>query len=1339
MKSLGRLPLNVKLALTSLVPLLALIYFFSIVHADKKTQITYTKNFQKRLQVTVAIFNAVSDLEQERRFALQYYYKITSLPLLQDQQAASDLSLEHIKALSKNNWTTNLNYGLGLKDWRARIEPGQISPELVVENYQVIIDRLRIHSYIQSDNPSILEHTSDSLQAAFILSDMISKLAIMRLDIYISKLNPSRASTTELENFSARFNLYQSFEKELIELDNRDISTQYQAIKKGDLSKVTSYLSRVAKLGTQYRVDPEEWWNTSANALDTLKNFHTNLMLKIQQEVDNLALRQNTNLQRLTIYLILLILIVLLTLIWVSSSLVRQVRALQSVAHEIAQGETNIEVPRFPKDALGHLARSFIRIDRNNKKIVSAAKAIGNKDFSTPITLRGKNDELGSSIVQMRDALQTYEEKNAEEIWVRSGVTQINEVLLRKRKLQEMCKSVLENLTQYILGDIGTFYLLNGGNKLELACTYAIYDSKLVPKIIQMGESRIAKATAGKIPVLYNEVPEDYLTVGSSLGRKKASHLLILPLVQNEQIQGVIEIAGLQGFPSAVLDLVQAVSYNIATSIQSIKSRERLQELFEETQAQSEELQTQHRELENLNTQLEGQTQKLLASEEELKVQQEELLQSNQELEERSNLLEDKNQIIVERNLEIQKKAEELALSTRYKSEFLANMSHELRTPLNSILLLSRLLSENHENKLSQEEVEYAEVIQSSGQGLLTLIDEILDLSKIEAGKMTLELKKESIHAIVSGIKALFEPMGKEKGLEMRWIIDDHVPEKIKTDRLRLEQILKNLLSNALKFTTAGSIELRVIAPSKDRVLFQVKDSGIGIATDKQEYIFEAFQQADGSTRRKFGGTGLGLSISKELSKLLNGELTLESKLNHGSTFTLMLPVSFPKDQHTSPDKEDKVKPQPMIVKNVPSTKEKREKRFLAKQIPGDVEDDRATFQEGDQIILIIEDDTAFARSLLKFANSKGYKAIIAVRGDQALDLAIQYQPIAILLDLQLPVKDGWQVMEELKGNSDTRHIPVHMMSSYEIKKESLKKGAIDFINKPVSFEQMDGIFKTIEHALTRGKHQVLIVEENIKHAQALAYYLESFGVKAEIKKNIGDSVQALSGETIDCVILDMGIPDAATYQTLETIKENPGLEHLPIIIFTGKNLSKLEEQKIKQYADSIVVKTAHSYERILDEVALFLHLIEQNKAPRRDTHPPLLGSAFNEVLTGKKVLIADDDMRNIFSITKVLENYQMEVIAANDGKEVLDYLEANPNSIDIILMDMMMPTMDGYETTSKIRKDTRLHQMPILAVTAKAMQGDREKCMQAGASDYISKPIDMDQLISLLRVWLYN
>ena len=934
---------------------------------------------------------------------------------------------------------------------------------------------------------------------------------------------------------------------------------------------------------------------------------------------------------------------------------------------------------------------------------------------------------LNAMAESLRKSFKLLEEKE----WQQAGIATLNDKMVGEKTVAQLTSDVIENIVEHTDSQIAAFYLIED-KILRLVSSFALAADHAKTKVI-IGEGLVGQvADSGKLMVL-NDIPQDELTISYTAGETVARYVVAVPVYRERTLIGVMEFGSLRAYSPQHLDFLKSVSHNIGIAIDVSQNRKKLQEFLEETQAQAEELQAQHSELEGLNAELEAQSQKIQTSEEELRVQQEELLQSNQELEERTSLLEEKNQMIQERNRDIQLKAEQLEQSTKYKSEFLANMSHELRTPLNSILLLSKLMSEN--NDLDKEYIEYAEVIQSSGQGLLGLIDEILDLSKIEAGKMKLEFTDVSIGEVATDMRSLFNPLAKNKQLQLLIELDEDV-KTLNTDKMRLEQVLKNLLSNAIKFTTEGEVRLSISRDERGQnILFKVTDTGIGIPENKQSLIFEAFQQADGSTRRKYGGTGLGLSISRELAKLLGGEIDLTSKEHIGSEFTLVLPIE------RGVPAEDESFAEPVVVKQVYPEKasETLPERYTVTNIPKDVEDDRDDIKEGDKIILIIEDDTNFAKTLLNFTRKRDYKGIVAVRGDLGIELANLYKPLAILLDIQLPVKDGWQVMEELKSNPATRPIPVHIMSSMEVKKESLLRGAIDFINKPVALEHMSQIFQKLEYALSRHPKKVLIVEENRQHAEALNYFLSNYNIQTQVANNVTESIGALSKQEVDCVILDMGVPDTNAYDTLETIKKTKGLEHLPIIIFTGKNLSKGEEARIKQYADSIVVKTAHSYQRILDEAGLFLHLVEEQAAGTKPGKvlPERFGGLY-EVLNNKTVLIADDDVRNIFSLTKALEQHKMKVLAATDGKEALQVLKENP-LVDIVLMDMMMPEMDGYETTKEIRKVPAYKQLPILAVTAKAMMGDREKCIAAGASDYISKPVDVDQLTSLLRVWLYD
>jgi signal transduction histidine kinase/DNA-binding response OmpR family regulator/CHASE3 domain sensor protein len=965
-----------------------------------------------------------------------------------------------------------------------------------------------------------------------------------------------------------------------------------------------------------------------------------------------------------------------------------------SIANQISSGNYQIKVDDLRQDALGGIASSL--------------------------------NTMAASLAHSFTILTDKE-------WLQAGIASLNENIIIDQDIKTLAYNALTFITEYSGSQAGAFYILSGEGILELQSSYALTATQLNPSLA-LGEGLAGQcAQRGRIMEL-NDLASEAYTLSIVSGQVKPKSVIAIPILYNSQVKGVVELASLHAYTDNTKAFFEAVSQNVGIAINSAQSRERVQELLEETQAQTEELQAQHSELENINTELETQAEKLQASEEELRVQQEELQQANQELEERSRDLEEKNELILERNLEIQAKAEELALSTSYKSEFLANMSHELRTPLNSILLLSRLLSENHEHNLSSDQIEYANVIQSSGKGLLTLIDEILDLSKIEAGKMELDYTDVKIQHVVNDLLGLFAPIAKDKGINFSATLPEDLPGTLETDRLRLDQILRNLISNALKFTKKGFVEVTV-ARVGNSVSFAVKDTGIGIPENKRKTIFEAFQQADGSTRRQFGGTGLGLSISRELAKLLGGEIKVTSEVGQGSEFTLLIPwqrgkpISQPESLAVA-----KVHHAPAI--EVPAPVAARDE-YLSKYIPSPIPDDRDSISSGDRVILVIEDDTSFARSLLNYTRSKGYKGIVAVRGDEGLTLARQFLPMGILLDVQLPIKSGWEVMDELKADPTTRPIPVHMMSSYQVKNRSLAKGALDFIDKPMAFEKLSQIFSKIEEALSRHPKKVMIVEEDARHAQALAYFLENFDVVSEIRHTVQEGLVAINQDRVDCVILDMAITKGQSYDFLEEVKQTPGFENIPIIIFTGKNFSTTEEAKLKQYADSIVVKTAHSYQRILDEVSLFLHLVQVNSTETKTPRFKRLGD-MAEVLKGKNILVADDDVRNIFSLSKSLENYKMNVVSAVDGKDALKQLDEHGH-IDLVLMDMMMPEMDGYESTRQIRANPKYKKLPVIAITAKAMTGDRDKCIQAGASDYITKPVDVDQLISLLRVWLYQ
>jgi signal transduction histidine kinase/DNA-binding response OmpR family regulator len=1330
-----RLPLNVKLILLAVIPLAMLIFFMLQINVERSQKIEIIESYLQKANSVASISDAVDELQSERRYSFAYLLKKDLRNELVIQRPKTDAIITHLENSRQYPGLRGYTFLDSLRAIRKKIDSNEITPDEVMSYYTNTIIRVNSLNNISAGN-LLLQPILKDIAAQKLLTEMITNLGIQRAAIYYD-MYLGRDVPSSRENLKTERAMYESYQRELILKGSTETVNAYsEMLKRAPLKPVQDHIQQVLAtnhLGNTYSA--ESWWDISASAVDSLKALQQATMTRAQEGMVNLNNKEQTARDRTLLLLVVIIIVVLFIMMYTIIVITQMLNKLNVAAQQISRGETGLEIQKESTDVIGQLAQSIVRIDKSNLVLAKAAAAIGTGDFTVELRPRSENDILVNSVIRMKDDLKQFTEENQQKLWIHGGLEKVNESVRGEKDVPTLAHDALDTLTEYVGGHVALLYMKYSGF-FEYAGGYAVADDSTITRRLNDGDSLLGTAAQKQRIIRLNDVPSDFVKIKSSTGSTQPRNVLIVPLVHNGITEGVIEIAGLDEFSALAEFFLTQAAAPVAVALQAAKSRSRLQELLEETQSQSEELQAQHSELENVNSELEAQAEKLQTSEEELRVQQEELLQVNQEMEERSRLLEERNQVIVERNLEIQQKVEELAISTKYKSEFLANMSHELRTPLNSVLLLSRLLSENNENNLTKEQVEYANVIQSSGQGLLSLIDEILDLSKIEAGKMELEYQPIMLRAVAEDMRSLFGPVAKERGVDLNIFIDQGVPSQIETDKLRLEQILKNLLSNALKFTSKGSVNLN-ITPLKDNhsfICLTVKDTGIGIPKEKQDLIFEAFQQADGSTRRKYGGTGLGLSISRELSKLLGGEIKVTSEPGKGSEFTVYIPVKKTFVQQKPAEVERHVPVQLLAMEDEtrPSSP-----AFLSQTIPESIPDDRNAIKNDDKVILIVEDDTAFAKALLEFTRAKGYRGLVAVRGDEGIALAQQYNPVGILLDIQLPVKDGWEVMEELKSNSHTRHIPVHVMSSLEAKKESLTKGAVDFINKPVAFEQMQEVFKKIEKVISREHKKVLIVEENSKHAKALAYFLETFNVNAQISDSIHNGISSLKTDEVDCVILDMGIPDQRAYETLDQVKKNLGLEHLPVIIFTGKNLSKVEESRIKQYADSIVIKTAHSYQRILDEVSLFLHLVEGNNQGERAIKYKRLG-ALNEVLAGKKVLVTDDDVRNIFSLTKALEIHNMKVITAVDGKEALKQLQENPDT-DVVLMDIMMPEMDGYEAMQQIRKKKQFQKLPIIAVTAKAMTGDREKCIRAGASDYISKPVDIDQLLSLLRVWLYD
>jgi HAMP domain-containing protein/CheY-like chemotaxis protein/signal transduction histidine kinase len=997
------------------------------------------------------------------------------------------------------------------------------------------------------------------------------------------------------------------------------------------------------------------------------------------------------------------------------------------------------------------------------RAIAEVATAVTKGDLTRSIAVEAQGEVaiLKDNVNLMISNLRETTQKNTEQDWLKTNLAKFTRMLQGQRDLETVSRLILSELAPLVSAQHGVFYLLDGGEDhtayLKLLSTYAYRERKHLANRFRLGEGLVGQCALEKERILLTEVPPDYIKISSGLGEATPLNAVVLPVLFEGQVTAVIELASFRRFSEIHLTFFDQLTESIAIVLNTIAASMRTEELLKQSQSLAEELQSQQKELTETNKRLEQQAQTLKASEELLKNQQEQLQQTNEELEEKAELLALQNREVERKNREIEyakrsleEKAEQLALTSKYKSEFLANMSHELRTPLNSLLILARLLSENGDRNLTAKQVEYAHTIFSAGNDLLSLINDILDLAKIESGTMSIDLSSVQFQELQEQMERTFSQVAHDKHLDFVLQFDANLPPTIQTDSKRLQQVLKNLLANAFKFTEQGQVTLDVRIATEgwssdqkalnqaDRVVaFAVRDTGIGIAPDKQQIIFEAFQQADGTTSRRYGGTGLGLSISREIAHLLGGEIRLTSELGQGSTFTLYLPQSY---QPTESSKIRSEQPNrifrrsPVEVPPVPTLPASQTIELL---MENELEDDRELVQSGDRSLLIIEDDLNFARILLDLVREQGFKGLVALRGDVGLAMAQEFKPSAIVLDIRLPVMDGWMVLDRLKHDPATRHIPVHIMSVEEGLQRSLQQGAIAYLQKPVSNEALFSALSAIKQFIERPVKNLLIVEDDELQRRSLMELIGNGDVSTLSVGTGAEALEALRSEHFDCMVLDLGLPDMNGFDLLEQIKQDPNLNYLPIIVYTGKELTPQEETQLRRVSESIIVKDVQSPERLLDETTLFLHRIQANLPEAKQSVLEQLQQN-DPVLVGKRVLIVDDDVRNIFALTSMLERYQMQVFYAENGRDGIRMLESTPG-INLVLMDIMMPEMDGYETMQAIRDMETFAEIPIIALTAKAMQGDREKCIEAGASDYITKPVDIEQLLSLMRVWLYR
>ncbi|MFA5919260.1 MAG: response regulator, partial [Candidatus Nanopelagicaceae bacterium] len=952
-------------------------------------------------------------------------------------------------------------------------------------------------------------------------------------------------------------------------------------------------------------------------------------------------------------------------------------------------------------------------------------------DFTRSVTVdaHGEVAELKHNVNEMIRNLRETTEKNSEQDWLKSNLARLNRALQGQRDLTMMSEIVLSELAPLVDAQHGVFYIMNespiGEARLQLLSAYAYKERKNVPKEWKIGEGLVGQCAVEKKRIMLTNIPNDYIRITSGLGEAKPLNIMVQPIIFEGKVKGIIELASFTQFSSTQMAFLDQFAESVGIVINTIEINMRTEELLKQSQTLTDELQSQ----------------------------QEELRETNQELEENAQLLEEqklevetKNREVEQAKTAVEEKASQLELTSKYKSEFLSNMSHELRTPLNSLLILAEHLAANPKSHLDAKEVEFAKLIHVSGNDLLSLINEILDLSKIESGTVLVDRVSVPIASIQEQIENTFRYVARDRGLDFEITFARDLPSVIVTDEMRLLQVMKNLLSNAFKFTDKGKVSVRVdrilsgwnventsLNGADEVIAFTVEDTGVGISDDKQRLIFEAFQQGDGRTARKYGGTGLGLSISREIARILGGELALvRSTANQGSVFALYLPQNTIKGGvlETSPDSDQSSHQ----VHHSNSSGANATHEALSAIHESTIADDRDLI-EGDRVLLIVEDDPTFAKIILDLAREKGFKGIVAMRGSQALELARNYKPDAITLDIHIPDIDGWAILDALKRDSDLRHIPVDVITVEDYPLRALSQGAFKYLTKPVSHVQLAKAIEATRTFLDRPMKNLLLVAGDKIEDRQITEQLGNGDITVHHARSGKLGLIEMGKKSFDCVVVATKLADMSVADFITAMRKNELLEEIPVVVFSGTSITDSDRDEIEKLGTASVVRSADSLDRLLDQTALFLHRVVSHLPEEKRKLLQQLHQATNN-LGGKKVLIVDDDARNIFALTPALESRGVIVSSAENGVAAIDLLRKAPD-IDLVLMDIMMPGMDGYETTREIRKLAKFRKLPIIALTAKAMVGDREKCLDAGASDYLSKPVNIEQLSSLMQVWL--
>ncbi|HYG90706.1 MAG TPA: response regulator, partial [Azospirillum sp.] len=1002
------------------------------------------------------------------------------------------------------------------------------------------------------------------------------------------------------------------------------------------------------------------------------------------------------------------------------------------------------------KDLTENVNQLAANLTTQVRAIAEVATAVTKGDLTRSITVgaMGEVAALKDNINEMIRNLRDTTLKNAEQDWLKTNLAKFTRMLQGERDLVTVSNMILSEIAPLVNAQHGVFYVAareDGEVVLDLVASYAFKERKNLGNRFALKQGLVGQCAYEKKRIMLTNVPKDYVAISSGLGEAPPLNIIVLPVIFEDEVNAVIELASFSRFSETHQSFLEQLTESIGIVLNTIAANMRTEGLLTQSQRLTSELQSQQQELKTTNERLEQQAASLRQSEELLKSQQEKLRQTNEALEEKAQQLEQRNVEVERKNREVvlakaalEEKAEQLALTSKYKSQFLANMSHELRTPLNSLLILSRLLADNPDNNLSDKQVEFAHTIHSAGADLLGLINDILDLSKIESGTVTLEIGEVVLADLRMYVERTFSQVAQEKGLGFTIEVDPRLPATIQTDEKRLEQVLNNLLSNAFKFTEEGSVTFRVEAATHgwssdhpvlnaaDTVLaFSVSDTGIGLPEDKQRIIFEAFQQADGTTSRKYGGTGLGLSISREIAHLLGGEIRVSSVLGEGSTFTLYVPLNFDLAEHAQGPKHAESPTRPIVTSG-------SEELALLQLHP--TMDDRDHIHPGQPVVLVIEDDVKFASILIDLTREKGFKVIVSNIGGQAMALARKYRPDVILLDIGLPDMDGWALLDLLKRDPQIRHIPVHVISAKDERHRGLAMGAYSYDAKPVDREAIFAALSRVKRFAERTQKTLLVVERAAERSAGVTALIGGADVETTAVGSAEQAKAALAAAPFDCMVIDLSDPQPSDFDLIEWLRTREMTAWMPVVAYVPNGLGPEDKARLRRLAETVVLTSVQSPAALVDETALFLHravdrLPEEKRAAVLDLrqHDPSLA--------GKKVLIVDDDIRNIFSLVSVLEAHDMTVLHAASGLEGIEQLKKHPD-VDIVLVDIMMPEMDGYQTIRAIRSMDELDGLPVIAVTAKAMKGDREKCIEAGATDYVAKPVDIDHLMSLLRVW---